>query len=129
MAFVRCPREPNVGPVKAPKPLYEYRVATETSGATSYIFDGDDLPTLEFNSAGIDLESVNHALKYLKLPEVTEAVRDGFSITGLRADVGAYHWDDYELGPMTVAATPCRMDHKWQACIWKVTVSTNEKVR
>ncbi|QDT42745.1 hypothetical protein Pan241w_28340 [Gimesia alba] len=105
---------------------------TETSGATSYIFEGDVKPPLKVNNdenatlASID--DVNAVLKSLNLPTVSETRPDKGSLEKRRYLRGQYHWPDYPLGLLVVermTATDKRTYENYDA-IWKVRIDKPE---
>ena len=106
---------------------YEYTVATEASGATSYIFGSKVKPKLSLKEDGsiADIKTVNVALAYLNLPKISVAVPERETITGQRYDRGVYYWENYPLGSLKIQRSLCRVgnSNKHYDCIWKITVS------
>ena len=106
------------------------RKTTETSGATSYIFDVKRvLPplSLKFDSSLVSTADVNAVLSYLSLPEVSQVRPDRGKQTGSRVWRGSYHWEDYALGSLTIQRTSGRNKNtgKNYDAIWKVTIQKN----
>jgi len=95
---------------------YEYRKATERSGAVSYIFAGDEKPKL-------NLRSLNKALKTIGLSSVGQIPREQSEISGSRYDRAEYHWQNYSKGYLIVERSLCgRVSSERYDCIWKITV-------
>ena len=86
---------------------WPYREVIETSGATSYIFEGVNKPPISLggNAQILNYEEVNTALLYIGLPMVDRNVPEQESVTGSRVDRASYHWDDYSLGKLIVKRT------------------------
>ncbi|MEQ9442571.1 MAG: hypothetical protein RIG62_26260 [Cyclobacteriaceae bacterium] len=118
-------------PDQAKEPLkeFEYRKATEISGATSYIFEDDKKPKLNLNINGTiaNLSNVNALLTFLDLPKVTKLVPERSSITGYRFHRAQYYWEDYPLGNLTINRSICGSGSNQYDCVWKVIVSGNKK--
>ena len=121
------PSETGSERVAAPqRPRFQSRRTTETSGATSYIFEGAERPELRLPGGRADAASVNVALRYLGLPEVRSQRPERSSITGSRPHRTQYRWDDYPRGPLTIWRSPCPGSGNYGDCIWKVTISKEE---
>ena len=110
------------------RPNWPYRVATETSGATSYIFTGDEKPPITLAGTMVaNFAQVNAALEYLDLPLVDHNVMEQESITGYRSDRGAYYWDNYSLGTLIMRRSTARVGGKARDVIWKFTLEKTDQ--
>ena len=127
------PPNPSVDqpPVTIAPPRWAFRKTTETSGATSFIFNGDAKPPLALdsdNNAHLkSIADVNAALTFLKLPLITETRPDKGYAENSRFTRGQYHWPDYQLGPLVITrtlATNKRTYDNYDA-VWKVTIRTS----
>lgn len=122
--------EPTIEPTPTTEPTptpqtFNYEIITETSGATSYIFNDDMKPALDLDKdAGVkDIESVNEVLAILELPLVSNTVQERSSITGQRFHRGQYYWEDYPPGALVIERSLCRNEkYEHYDCIWKVSV-------
>jgi hypothetical protein len=109
-----------------PKPtVYDFscRKVAETSGATSWIFEGKYKPPLRLDGGLGFLESVNKALEAASLPVVTETVPEASEVSGSRADRTKYRWQAYPRGLLTLARSLCTdAEFRDYDCIWKITL-------
>jgi hypothetical protein len=119
----------------APEPVptvYDFscRKVTETSGASSWIFEGKHRPPLRLDGGAGFLGSVNKALEAANLPGVAEVVPERESITGSRGDRTKYQWEEYPGGRLTVARSLCS-DARYRNydCIWKITLEEQDERR
>ena len=98
----------------------EFRRITETSGATSYIFEVETAPKLRlFGDRLLAPEGVNVALAAIGLPPVQGPAREEEAITGSRFGRGEYYWRDYPPGTLRVQ----RSTRGGDDILWKVTLT------
>lgn len=113
-----------------PKPTvydFSYRNVTETSGASSWIFEGKHRPPLRLDGGSGFVASVNRALEATNLPGVTEAIPERSSLTGSRADRTRYQWEEYPGGRLTIARSLCKdAQYRDYDCIWKITLDEGQ---
>lgn len=105
------------------------RKVTESSGATSYIFEGDVRPPLNlkttYKTATIaSTEDVNAVLGYLGLPTVAEPQPDKGNLENNPYYRGQYHWPEYPLGPLVVyrSVSKDKRTSEFYDDIWKVRI-------
>jgi hypothetical protein len=105
-------------PTTRPSP-WTVRIATEASGATSYIFEGEVLPPLvREGTEATQVGSINAALFRAGLPMV-DRIGDVVKTRGF----GTYRWDDYPRGEMVLWHTFCSdRSYKSYEAIWKFTI-------
>ncbi len=107
---------------------FNFRIATETSGATSYIFEGKYPPPLNLiGGEYADHRSVNKVLAVIPLPEVSRDARERSKITGSRYDRQKYIWKGHLEGrDMVLYGSLCRnQSHENYDCIWKILIATD----
>lgn len=107
---------------------FSYNKVTETSGATSWIFEGNYKPPLHLSDDAAFVHSINLVLDTLQLPLVEKAVLEKEKITGFRTDRRIFEWDVYPLGILRVTRSSAK-DAKYNDydCIWKVTLTEKNK--
>lgn len=111
---------------------WKSRKVIETSGATSYIFEGDVMPPLKVNSDDYatlsSTEDVNAVLISLNLPTVSETRPDKGYLENKRVFRGEYHWPEYPLGPLIIMRTGARDNRTYEGydAIWKVLIDKAE---
>lgn len=112
---------------------WKSKKVTETSGDTSYIFEGDVKPPLQLNSDRnatlASTEDVNAALKSLYMPPVSETRSDRDYAANNRFWRGEYRWEDYPLGPLVIYRTIAedKRDYKDYDAIWKIRIEEREQ--
>ena len=106
------------------KVIWEYRTLTETSGAKSYIFNGDHRPPINKTGGSgsrlKDLSEINVALETVGLPPASE----NYTIRRNRAQT-YYDWPEYPRGKLMVRFTYCGKDY--DNCIWKIMIEQNDQ--
>lgn len=103
--------------------VFSYKKATEQSGETSWIFEGENKPPLNVSDKLEFVRNVNSALNTIGLPTINRSVPERESLTGSRIHRGEFLWDDYQKGPLLIHRNVCRdSNYKNYDCIWKITV-------
>ena len=71
------------------------------------------------------ITTINIVMDYLGLPEITRAVPELASITGLSKDTSCYRWDDYPQGILLIKRTLCSDIEKISVyhCISSITIT------
>ena len=132
LTLTNCDKKKNINDTvkdALPTTEYRYKITTEKSGATSYIFEGNEKPKLNLCGNNIcDVASVNDALKFLELPSISDGVSDLSSITGARTDRGLYYWENYSLGTLTIERSLCSSGSENFNCIWKVRIKEEPEI-
>ncbi len=116
---------------------WSYREATETSGATSYIFEGEATPPLLMTDGGAlaNITDVNNILDAIGLPTVPYVAPEGETLTGSRFNRGEYVWNDYPEGELVIERKICERTENTKGffaafrairedydCVWKVSI-------
>lgn len=107
---------------------FPYRKVMETSGATSFLFEGETRPELRmlFDDYA-DPGSVSVALRALGLPPARGRQPEASTITGYRWDRGSFEWEDYSQGHLTVRRSD--RPQREAICVWKITIRPREEAR
>ncbi|MCI5196278.1 MAG: hypothetical protein D3919_08620 [Candidatus Electrothrix sp. AW5] len=122
------------GPDPSNSDYWHFKKVIESSGATSYIFDGDVKPPLELNSdKNASLTStadVNAALRKIGLPAINETRPDKGYAENNRAWRGQYLWEDYPQGRLIVSRTTARSKGNFDTydAIWKITIDRTKSI-
>jgi hypothetical protein len=102
---------------------YTARKTIETSGATSWIFEGKYRPPMKLENDSTFLSSVNLALTKLKLPKISNIAIEKSKLTNSGYDNGSYEWLDYPIGILKIQrSSGSDVNYDNYNCIWKVTI-------
>ena len=105
---------------------FDYRIAIETSGSTSWIFEGEYRPPIHLIDEQLDgssknkpedfISDLNNVLEHIKLPKVDYAVkRSGIRKTKLV-------FQDYPGGELKISWSGDKnINNEGYDCIWKIT--------
>lgn len=102
---------------------WDYREVTETSGATSYIFQGRATPQIRDVDRREMIDDVNAVLDAVSLPHVSNSMRLADPPAFRPHRETKHQWPDYPGGRLEIQRKICSKSYDKNqdySCVWKV---------
>lgn len=102
---------------------WDFREVTETSGATSYIFQGQTTPQIRDADQLAMIDDVNAVLAAISLPPVSNSMRLADPPTFRPHQEPKHQWPDYPGGRLEIQRKICSKSYDRKqdySCVWKV---------